>query len=253
MLRYGAVANQLSEILGARFVPNSKPSSGAVGTMLANVIDLYNAGAYRDCDFELWRLGLLAQQLTGLQEADSATFERLRKRLRQGTLSDYYGARQELSVACALRAASLSYSHDCPGRPDFSVINGTAGIECTSVHMTQFVEGDAFYKVQAALRSKAKKAYAGPRVALAVETTFIDARGALNRSKEEIAALLAGTRFGAVLLCCSMLVGNPPERYEQNDRRVDSDRITPELRDVLDAAYPFGSYTVERFAMASLP
>jgi hypothetical protein len=253
LMQWGALTSRLSELLGARFLPESKEQAGEIGQALGNVVRLHNAGRPLDRDLELMRLMLVAKQLAEVQAHDPAMFARLKRRVRHGTLSDFYGVRQELSVASKLIRTGVPYEYELRGRPDFLLANG-AGIECTTVHVVSEPNDDAFYKLGAALRAKARKPYAGPSTAIAVGATNIDARGAVERSKEEIAAALAETPHGAAILFTTMLnLDSFPPRLESNYRRVDSDAIAPALSDMMNVLYPFGEHRVERRAIAKAP
>jgi hypothetical protein len=253
LMQFGAVSSRLSELLGARFLPESKEQAGAVGQALGNVLRLHNAGRLVDRDVELWRLALLAKQLGEVQTHDPAMFARLKRRLRHGTLSDFYGAKQELSVASRLIRSGIAYEYERRGAPDFLLENG-AGIECTTVHVVRKPDDDAFYKLGASLRTKANKPYAGPSTAIAIGTTNIDARGALKRSKEEVAGVLAETPHGAVVLFTTMLnLDRSPRVIESNYRRTDGDTIAPCLSEMLDVLYPFGEHRVADSAIAEAP
>jgi hypothetical protein len=253
LIQWGALTSRLSELLGARYVPGSREQAGAIGYALGNVIRLHNAGRFLDRDVEVLRLMLVAKQLAEVQTHDPAMFARLKRRMRHGSLSDFYGARQELSVASKLVRTCMPYEYERPGHPDFLFENGAA-IECTSVHVVGEPDHDAFYKLGAALRTKSGKPYAGPLTAVAIGTTNIDARGAVERDKEEVAAVLGETPHGAVILFTTMLnMDRFPPRLETNYRRIDGAMIAPALSKILNVLYPFGAHSVERRVIARAP
>lgn len=256
MLRFAAVASQLSELLRVRYVPGSHAQAGAVGQALGDVLRFHNSARYLDRDIELARLSLLAQQLTEIGQHDQALLAGFRRRLRANPLSDYYGARQEVAVARRLLFEGINFDHELPQKADF-VIRGDggqeAGIECTSAHLTTANDRDMAYKLRAKLRDKAKKDYADRTVAIAFDTTSIDAvGGVLPHAAAE--AALAETSFGALFLFTVMLnKDHTPPRFEQNYRRLDADAIAPELSKLLDRAYPKGAYHVTDYAVARAP
>jgi hypothetical protein len=254
VLRVGQVAAELGRLLGARFVPGSEAQEGEIGRSLTRAFQFHNARRYLERDSEVARLALLAGQLGEVEAARPDVLDAVRPRLRAGSLSDFHGARQEVTVAKQLIRAGFAFDHEAEGRPDFVVQGpaGEAGIECTSAHLPQPREGDLFYKVERAMRNKAEKPYADPSVALAISTTSIERREPFDRL--ELARVLASSRFGSVLLFVSLVnLDRDPAMFEVAYRRVDAPGITPELRGLLDALWPRGQHDVAKHFIPHAP
>lgn len=257
LMPFAHVSLELADLLGVRFIPNSRAQQGAVGRALGDVIRFQNERRYLERDLEIARLALLAQQLRVIQRNRPDVFPSLRRRLRAGSISDFHGARQEVTVASKLIRSGMPFDHELEGRPDF-VIRGPAGesgIECTSVHLQRAKEGVLFYKVESCVRAKAKKTYAGPNVAVAIATTSIDSvAGIADEQRDALYRSVGETCLGSVLTFTVLVNrdGDVP-RFESAYRRVDAPAITRRLRSTLDALFPIGNHSVRDYAIPRGP
>jgi hypothetical protein len=193
MLAFTGTASELSQLLGARFVPGSKPQEGAIGQALTRVLALHNAGRHFERDLEVARLALLARQLCEIEKARPDVLASLKRRRRSGAVDDFHGARQEVTVAKALIRAGISFDHELDGRPDFvcKAQRAKPGLSARASTLQQPKDRHLFYKVQSAMRRKAEKRYAATSVALTIATTSIERIEDIDRL--ELAGALAGT------------------------------------------------------------
>lgn len=118
----------------------------------------------------------LLQDMDQLREEAPAVFSALRIQLRRtGQREDYFGVRQEIRTAASLSTKRIQFQKtECP---DFilSTDQGSFGVECTSCQLSGELsqDKDVVYKIQSALKKKARKTYAIYPVVLEIDITNI--------------------------------------------------------------------------------
>ncbi len=128
----------------------------------------------------------------------------------------------------------------------------SSAFECTSAHLERPREGDLFYKVQRALREKARQPYASPSTALTISTTSIETAAELDQDALTRAA--AATPYGSIMTFTTLFSDDqdPPE-VVPGYRRNDAEHITHELRSVLDVLWPRGNLEVTHYLVPGSP
>jgi hypothetical protein len=244
----GPVAVELSQLLGTRFVPGERTYNGPISEDLARIIVHLNQGELQLAQLEITRLALLARDLRVVADHDQALLERFRKKLTNPAVGNYYGNRCELFVARGLIKLGISFVYDVPRRPDFAI--GAIGIECTSAYSQLASRTRINQKVSRAIVDKGKEVYCNQRTALIVDVTGIRFRswaelgGPLGKDqvKDIVNRAMRRAPFGSVVVS-TLAADEGAEVVERLYSRFDASGIAPELRSLLNRAYPLGDET----------
>jgi hypothetical protein len=260
LMSFGAVNVELTRLLRVRYLPDSQPTQTPLGQILRQPLDLHNAGLIFERDVALVALTMLVEELKDVEKADPKLLASFRRRFREMSLSGYFGVRQELQIAALLIRGDIDFEYELRGKPDFTIpaANGTIGIECTTAHVERTEpRGDLSYKVEAAIRQKARRPYADHTVALSIERTAIDALQSADARKRTIVAAesaVASSSFGSVILHTKMVNEDvDPPRFECNYNRIDSPQIDQALKSALDRLFPMGHLEVKSFRTPRSP
>lgn len=264
LVRFGALSVELARLAGQQFVPDGVAYKGPISGSLEAVLRLHNEGRQEERDWEMTRLAFLARDLKRIEEHDAQLLERFRQKLRDPDLSRYFGTRHESATASALINCGLDFEYEADEAPDFLVRRGSgeAGLECSSIHLTQPKLTDVIYKVESAIRLKSEKPYASRTVALTIDTTNVHrvstAIGAsifADPAFERAAVALRSSNLGALILTTLLLnKDESPPRLERNYRRVDHEEAHISLVETLDIAYPHGDVVaISDYEVPNLP
>lgn len=203
-----------------------------------------------DHDFwlaELIQLRFFCDWLERLRSRRSEVYRELVSRLRTcGQADNYFSLRMEARMAASLAKKNVTFA--LQERPDLQV-DGGLGIECASAWPHDGKERDPRLSVLSAIRKKARKGYATPRTAVAVEITRVMAhlldRRAVGDQSDFTAFLTSELRqsgFGSALL---MSTAEFEDGVRSIYRRVDLAGIDADLDDAdlesfMNAHFPFG-------------
>mgnify|MGYP000479877383 CR=1 FL=1 len=214
--------------------------------------NLKKIGDFSSCIGEAYQLELLIKNLQDVQKLRPDIFKTIRQKIYPcGSISNHFGVRVEARIASSLARKNLNFAYS--DHPDFSVtINGkTIYIESTSVRPENiYLDKELWQKLVQTIKGKACKAYANLSTAVSVDATPIFAgwqsqrfEGKKTDLKKYLAPTLAATNLGALIIFClsySRITG----RIEYGYSRLDSPRISDELKNFLDQAYPFGDVRI---------
>jgi hypothetical protein len=253
---FSAIAQALSQRLEDPLIP-SEPGARELKRDLVHVAHMIEASELEEARWELMRLEDLVTDWDSLVSTMPEYLAELRKRFMQDDQrSGYIGARAELSAAAFLADRKIMFRRGAGGEPDFLLVvpEGRAAVECTSAHLTAGKEAN-FYKVESAIRQKARESYCNQDTALYVEYTGI-LRHAGDMVSEEFPARLndvvSATPWGAVILSC-LILRTGARNLERAYQRLDGEREGAALKKVLDVILPPGEVYVGHISIPPKP
>lgn len=253
ILRFGSVVSGLGELLGFKFIEGNHYSQTYLGQWTRRVLLHHNAGHYKERDLDLTTLVMLRKHLEEIQAHDPNLFAGFKRELRKCMEADnYFGLRMEINTAASLIRKGANFLKR--ESPDFAVTlpNGKAFVECGSAHFTKPKGYNVAAKLAANILGKCQKPYANPATARFMDTTNIfsaDPRAYedhLEHLKDHVRSCLPSDKYGSVLLF-TYLQNADTNRFESAYVRADGDAIDPVLSSFLDAFYPTGFHSVDRY------
>lgn len=228
------------------------PSRGERIDPLEIIANFKEIGDFSSCIGEAHQLELSIKNLQDVRNLRPDIFKTIRQKIyRCGSTSNYFGVRVEARIASSLARKNLNFAYG--DAPDFSVITDGKAIyiESTSVRPENiYLDKELRHKLVQTIKGKAARPYANLSTAVTIDATPIFAGWKTQKFEGEktdlqkfLAPTLAASNLGALIIFClsySRMTG----RIDYGYSRLDSPRISDELKAFLDQAYPFGDVRI---------
>jgi hypothetical protein len=209
-----------------------------------------------DLHFELLQLALLRDDLFTVQNHDTETMRRVRRKL-VADEDTFFGARCEVTVAAKLSGSQYHFRYDADGLPDFALTDlPDVGIECTSRHRRD--GSNLLRRIEHAIAQKSQKPYASTSTGLVIEITNLQAWSvdrdgeALGGSvlQEFLETQVVDRGLGSVVLLAVLYDHHQRLVHRVVPNRADHPMIDTGLLSVLNRLWPGRAV---RFGQISFP
>lgn len=218
-------------------------------------VSIFTAGRYHRSqqwlfrDFEYQQLLMVSQSLSVIEKHDPILLDQFRLDLRRRrSLAQYYGIREEISVATFLINNGISFVKG--ESPDFRVEFDGAQIpiECSSCHVATTKMNNLYRKIEQKIAEKGRKVYASPAGIISIDATniyFHMANGGTpihrDRLHEVASAAVNATPWEAVMITAGVF-NEDKGLYIIGFSRSDAEHIDPITKRFLDTYCQTGLY-----------
>lgn len=244
----------LKQLLGSDYLKEG--ANTPIGRAAARVFDLYNQRNFDESQRLLVTLRGLVEDLQNIKSYDEKLLKTYRRKFNNSLdFDNYFGVRFEIAIASDLIRMKCKFnrvSETNKETPDF-VIHGSPDcyVECGSAHITKARPKDLEYKISSAIDDKSKKRYCNRNTALFIDITNINHHAlnfqmpVLDRLPKLLEKKIEASGYGSLLLYLFMF--DEQGHYFLRSRRNDSEKISAELKNSLDAYRPIVEYKLDRY------